>query len=235
MILSFNFWCYCPIFGYVCPNSHATVRFRLLLTNFGRYPLAILFWTSFIDLISDIIVRFQTSLSEFEHSCAILNTIFRFWTLLSVFVHHRAMFDAMSSDFGHCIPILSIIALFRHFCPILDIMFWFRTLLLVFGHNVPKFGHYWLITNSIVRIRAPLSELRYCCTNLNTIARFRSLMSVFKYRCPILDTIVRFRTLSSDFGHFSPILDTVIRFWTLSWSIAWLWKLVSELDTTDRF
>ena len=218
MVLSFNFWCYCPIFGYVCPNSHATVRFRLLLTDFKPYFLlflAILFWTSFIDLISDIIVRFQTSLSEFEHSCAILNTIFRFWTLLSVFVHHRATFDATSSDFGHCIPISSIIALFRHFCPILDIMFWFRTLLLVFGHNVPKFGHYWLITNSIVRIRAPLSELRYCCTNLNTIARFRSLMSVFKYRCPILDTIVRIWTLSYDFGHHYPVSDTIVWLWTL--------------------
>ena len=224
MILSFNFWCYCPIFGRVCPNSHATVRFRLLSTNFGHYrPISSLifcffwrfFWTSFIDLISNIIVRFQTSLSEFEHSCAILNTIFRFWTLLSVSVHHRATFDAMSSDFGHCIPILSIISLFRHFCPILDIMFWFRTPLLVFGHNVPKFGHYWLITNSIVRIRAPLSELRYCCTNLNTIARFRSLMSVFKYRCPILDTIVRIWTLSYDFGHHYPVSDTIVWLWTL--------------------
>lgn len=207
MILSFNFWCYCPIFGYVCPNSHATVRFRLLLTNFGRYrPISSLIFCFFGDSILDIIYWFN-----FGHYCPISDITIRVW----VFVHHRAMFDAMSSDFGHCIPILSIIALFRHFCPILDIMFWFRTLLLVFGHNVPKFGHYWLITNSIVRIRVPLSELRYCCTNLNTIARFRSLMSVFNYRCPILDSIVRIWTLSYDFGHHHPVSDTIVWLWTL--------------------
>lgn len=217
MLLS-NFRIRLSKFARNCPISVAIDQFRTLSSDFKPYFLlflAILFWKSFIDLISDIIVRFQTSLSEFEHSCAILNTIFRFWTLLSVFVHHRATFDAMSSDFGHCIPILSIISLFRHFCPILDIMFWFRTLFLVLGHNVPKFGHYWLITNSIVRIRAPLSELRYCCTNLNTLARFRSLMSVFKYRCPILDTIVRIWTLSYDFGHHYPVSDTIVWLWTL--------------------
>ena len=124
MLLS-NFRTRLSKFARNCPISVAIDQFRTLSSDsslifcfFWRF-----FWTSFIDLISDIIVRFQTSLSEFEHSCAILNTIFRFWTLLSVFVHHRATFDATSSDFGHCIPISSIIALFRHFCPILDIMF----------------------------------------------------------------------------------------------------------------
>ena len=203
MLLS-NFRTRLSKFARNCPISVAIDQFRTLSSDFKPYFLL------FLAILLDIIYWFN-----FEHYCPISDITIRFWTLLSVFVHHRATFDAMSSDFGHCIPILSIISLFRHFCPILDIMFWFRTLFLVLGHNVPKFGHYWLITNSIVRIRAPLSELRYCCTNLNTIARFRSLMSVFKYRCPILDTIVRIWTLSYDFGHHYPVSDTIVWLWTL--------------------
>lgn len=89
------------------------IRFRTLSSDFGHF-----------SPILDTIVVYRLTLEagvRIGHNWSILNTIFRFWKLLSSVVY------ILSSDFGHYRPINTLIDLAHH-CPILDIAVQFWTL-----------------------------------------------------------------------------------------------------------